>query len=224
MLKSLTTVKLYQITDEDIESVANTIPSNIPILKGTMAVHQMSTAGNGILLYREASCFCVKNDLCSCFDKKMYPCYTKQDVNKTRCKTKFSDIYSSTSSELSSDEDIQEIMKISKEVAKISKEVTEKNIKVGTYMLVKFMTNGRRNLTYKYAVVAQSDIEEDGEVKVMTLKAINDARKLFKTVDEDVSYIHFDQILKILPEPEFNMKGGRLYYEFPHAIDVFQKP
>lgn len=30
----------------------------------------------------------------------------------------------------------------------------------------------------------------------MILRAINDDSKIFKTVDENISYIHFDQVLK----------------------------
>lgn len=102
-------------------------------------------------------------------------------------------------------------------------EVNEKCVKAGAYMLVKLQADGARNLTYRYVVVAQTDIEEDGEVTVMSLKTVTNARKLFKTVDNDIFYVHFDQILKILPEPKLKLIGGRLYYEFPCAIDVFQK-
>lgn len=241
-LKDKTKVKLYLISESEIDKIRKAIPNKIPVLKGTLSVHQMVTTGNGIFRYRSVSCFCKKNDeLCPCFETKVYNCQIKPDLASHKkiedvksveaippvlkgtsavypclknqiIKTRYSDIYSSTSSEVSSDED-----------QIVGKEVTESNIKVGTYMLVKFKAAGRRNSVYRYAVVAQNDIEEDGEVKVMTLSAINNERKIYKTVDDDISYIHFDQILKILPEPMFKFNGGRLYYEFPVAIDVFQK-
>lgn len=51
----------------------------------------------------------------------------------------------------------------------------------------------------------------------MSLKTVNNARKLFKAVDDDISCVHFDQILKILPEPKLKLISERLYYEFPYA-------
>ncbi len=57
----------------------------------------------------------------------------------------------------------------------------------------------------------------------MSLKTTNNAKKLFRTDDNDISYIYFDKVLQILPEPKIKLQGGRVYYEFPHAIDVFQK-
>ncbi|GBN98946.1 hypothetical protein AVEN_226792-1 [Araneus ventricosus] len=63
MLRDCTKTRLYQITDQDVESVANIIPKNIQVLKGTMAVHQMATAGNGLFIYREVSSFCKKTKI-----------------------------------------------------------------------------------------------------------------------------------------------------------------
>lgn len=60
-------------------------------------------------------------------------------------------------------------------------------------MLANFKTE--RNATYRYVVIAQTDIDEDGEVIVMSLKTINNTQKLFKTDDDDISTIYFDQIL-----------------------------
>lgn len=47
VLKNSTSIKMYYIKDDDIKSVAETIPNDIPVLKGTMAVHQIATKDNG---------------------------------------------------------------------------------------------------------------------------------------------------------------------------------
>lgn len=106
VLKNLTTIQLYQITEEDIQSVAKTIPCKLPVLKGTMTVHQMRTTGNGVFLYRDVSCFCKRTeDLCLCFEKKMYRCHTKPAKASRFKKLNIADIYSSdVSTDTSSDE------------------------------------------------------------------------------------------------------------------------
>lgn len=67
---------------------------------------------------------------------------------------KGSDINSSSSSAVSSDEG-----------QIIGKEVTEDDIKVGTYMHVKFKAGGRRNLVYRYADVAQMTFKKMEKLK-----------------------------------------------------------
>ncbi|CAK1603193.1 unnamed protein product [Parnassius mnemosyne] len=91
---------------------------------------------------------------------------------------------------------------------------------------------------YSYVTICQSDVDEEGEVKLMSLKVTNnnaflfkadeeDEVKLmslkvtnnnaflFKADEEDISYVSFDDILEILPNPSLIIKGNRVYYKFP---------
>ena len=106
-------------------------------------------------------------------------------------------------------EDVNEIM-------------TDKIIK-GTYILVEFVSEKKRKTKYYYIAVAQDDLEDDGEVKVMFLKACDNTLTIFKLDDNDVAYISFEQIQKILPMPTVIQKGDRLFYKFPYPIEVFEK-
>jgi hypothetical protein len=42
-------------------------------------------------------------------------------------------------------------------------------------------------------------------------------------MEEDISYVEFDDVISILPNPKLEMKGNRIYYRFPFPIDVFEK-
>ena len=219
-LENKTKVKLYFITEEAIEKIRNIIPDNVPILKGTLLVHQMATAGNGLFQYRDVSCLCDRNNkqLCLCFRTKEYRCKCDTQSAHNPQKLKVSEIYSSASENelLSTDEDSE------KHEQKILKKLLPKNIKAGVHMLVKFESESNRKLTFKYAVIAQEDINE-GEVKVMSLKIVNNNPKLFRADEKDISYVDFAQIIEILPEPKFKLQGGRLYYEFPFNVNVYEK-
>nr|CAH7721805.1 unnamed protein product [Callosobruchus chinensis] len=69
-LQNASKVKLFMVTDEDIDNVAATIPNNIVPLKGTMQVHQMFSETYKILNHRVLSCFCQQ--FCSCHVPKTY--------------------------------------------------------------------------------------------------------------------------------------------------------
>lgn len=53
-------------------------------------------------------------------------------------------------------------------------------IKPGTFILVEFTSDQKKHIKYMYAAIAQSTVEEDGDVKVMCMKCVDDPRKTFK--------------------------------------------
>ncbi|XP_046975440.1 uncharacterized protein LOC124541567 [Vanessa cardui] len=68
------TVKVWLIEDKVINNIVSMIPNNITTLVGTMQIYQVITKGDGILYYRDISCFCSElNGVCSCFGLKT-PC------------------------------------------------------------------------------------------------------------------------------------------------------
>lgn len=201
-LKDKTNVKLYVISEMEIDKMSKAIPNKIPVLKGTLSVHQMVTTGNGLFRYRSVSCFCQKNsELCPCFKTKQYNCQIKPDFashKNIHKKLKISDVYSSDSDSNTTSMDEECELKVDESIQKVLPD----NIKAGKYMLAAFKTDGAIcNFKYKYVVVAQEEMDDDGEVKVMCLKTIKDCGKLFRADENDISYIRFEQIIKILPEP-----------------------
>lgn len=66
-------------------------------------------------------------------------------------------------------------------------------------------------------------MEDDGEVLVMILNLCDETGTLFKTDDNDIAYIDFDQIKSILPMPTIVIKADRMFYKFPYSIAVFEK-
>ena len=86
------------------------------------------------------------------------------------------------------------------------------------------IVGGKNNSSkYKYIGIAQSDVEEDGAIKVMFLKSIDDSGINFQVKENDVSYIKFDEVLGILKNPSLKMKGNRVFYQFDTPIDAYEK-
>lgn len=259
-LQDASKIKLFMVTDEDVESVAATIPSNIVPLKGTMQVHQMFTETHGILNHRVLSCFCEK--FCSCFVPKTYRpvpvtqqqpntvdnflSYEKQDdiihdvedftladitniIGMPR-KSFYDTVYSLDES---SDEDqplatlktknqTDQTAVCGTSYQTLQPEVLHPmNIRDGVHVLVKVQSE--RKIQYTYAGVAKSTVDEEGDVLVMFLKTVDDSGRLFKLVENDVSDVPFDDLIKILPTPKLIKKGKRQYFQFKEPLSIFEK-
>lgn len=52
------------------------------------------------------------------------------------------------------------------------------SVKNGTFLLAEFKGT-QKNTSYRYLCVAESEVEEDGEVRVMCLKCLDSTRKNF---------------------------------------------
>ena len=78
---------------------------------------------------------------------------------------------------------------------------------------------------YKYVGMAQRAVKEDGEIKIMFLRSIDDSGKNFQVKEDDVTLVKLDEALDILKIPSLKRKGNRLYYEFgqPVVVYIFKK-
>ncbi|CAH2101692.1 unnamed protein product [Euphydryas editha] len=79
--------------------------------------------------------------------------------------------------------------------------------------------SGMKKKMYSYVCKALTPIEEDGELKVMFLRVVSEDAKTFRIDTNDVSYVGYEDIIRILPTPAFLGKGQ---YEFETPIDVFE--
>lgn len=75
---------------------------------------------------------------------------------------------------------------------------------------------------YRYAAIASTSVDEDGDVKVTFLRCQCNSAKMFK-IEENVLYIAFHQIVKILSIPQSHKKGRGNFYYFQEDIDIFEK-
>ncbi len=70
-----TTVKLFFVKSEDIESAMKKMPKHIPAVPGTMRIHQVITLAPGELIHRDVSCMCTTwqqfNTQCFSFGQKV---------------------------------------------------------------------------------------------------------------------------------------------------------
>lgn len=86
---------------------------------------------------------------------------------------------------------------------------------VGDFSLVKvYSTKGK---CHTYACIAETDIDEDGEVRVTFLKCVKNG-KHFVLNEKDKSYVAFEDIVKTLPTPDIEHKRGTVYYKFSCEI------
>ncbi|CAH2088595.1 unnamed protein product [Euphydryas editha] len=79
--------------------------------------------------------------------------------------------------------------------------------------------SGMKNKIYSYVCKALTLIEEDSELKVMFLGIVSEDANTFRIDTNDVSYVGYEDIIKILPTPAFLGKGQ---YKFETPIDVFE--
>ncbi|KAL4711132.1 hypothetical protein ACJJTC_009503 [Scirpophaga incertulas] len=59
-LKDVSKIKLFMISQEDIQNIENHIPSTLQTHSGTRKLHQIFSKDHGKLHYRNLSCFCKR--------------------------------------------------------------------------------------------------------------------------------------------------------------------
>lgn len=245
-LKDISKIKLHFITDEDIKIWTREIPENIVPLSGTMKLHQVFSEKKGVLKYRYLSCFC-KRGFCSCMDPKEYrplksmdeqsssfecdPDFMKEIGNLVRSQRNvfYSTVYGSDSDDdipLQTLEDNTSLEQPSTSRgidndALIEKENIHINkIKHGVCVLVKVSSSKH---DYVYLGKVLSEVEDDGEVKIMFFRSVDDTAKTFRLVETDLSYEPFENLLAIVPDPKKVYKGKRIYYQFDTPLEIFEK-
>lgn len=93
-------------------------------------------------------------------------------------------------------------------------------IKHGVCVLVKVSSLKQE---YVYLGKALTEVEEDGDVKIMFFKSIDDTATKFILVETDLSYEPFDNLIAIVPKPKKVNKGKRVYYQFNTPLEIFEK-
>ncbi|XP_042907124.1 uncharacterized protein [Parasteatoda tepidariorum] len=241
-VRKSTEIKLFCVTEEEIEAISKTLPEKIPMLKGTRSLHQLIVEKKGgYLRYRDISCFCgvlSQRGFCHCYgtkdfittaypeikqDQKTFSSVTQKHFPYNNKKLNVFDIYSSSSNDsILTDEDNLYSLKESN-LKHQTREPNCKNITAGTYLLIQILGGKKNKSKYKYVGIAQGDVEDDGDIKVMFLKTIDDSGKNFQVKENGASYIQFDSVLGILKNPNLKMKGNRIFYQFDDPVDVYEK-
>lgn len=84
---------------------------------------------------------------------------------------------------------------------------------------VKVELQGKRKISH-YAAICQSSIDAEDEVKVAFLKKVGDSKSRFTVNEGDIAFVNKEQIKIILPDPELECRGDRIYYKFEMDINV----
>lgn len=98
------------------------------------------------------------------------------------------------------------------------------DVSVGDFLHVNVHTQStKKTTTYSYVCKALSRIEDDCEIKVMFLRVVDKNAKRFRLDETDISYVNYEDIIKVLPKPESIKRGHIFYYQFKNSIDIFEK-
>ncbi|CAH2095385.1 unnamed protein product [Euphydryas editha] len=247
ILKQLSKVRLYLVTDSEIHNVEKTVPKNLVPLQGTMQVHQVFTDIPDELQYRDLSCFCQRG-FCACMNPKKYqpvPVSVVDTNGEINCSDRLNEkkilanisnivtvprktYYSTfcTSSSSSNDEPLANVVQPSVSYVNEKQLIEKENVhplKIfdGVHVLVKVASV--KDKYYTYLGVAKSEVDEEGEIKIMFYKTVDGTGKRFKAVETDISYEPYENILEIVPNPKMIVKGKRVYFDFDQPLNVFEK-
>ncbi|KAF9411133.1 hypothetical protein HW555_009995 [Spodoptera exigua] len=89
----------------------------------------------------------------------------------------------------------------------------------GLYVLVQLLCKAGKKMTqYRYVGLCQSDVDEDGEIRIQFLTTINGKR--FTEIVNDIADVKFEDIIAKLEAPEKKTDGNNIIIEFSQNIDT----
>ena len=179
----LTTIKLFFV--EDVENDA-TLPNSLPVVPGTMRLHQLVTLQPGSFIYRDVSCFCYLPGIvpCKCFSPKSF-----EFPQVAQCAEAAGPTEPEIVTNAETSKQINEPSSYADAAAGLTDEVTQL---LNKWVLVNY--DG-----VVYPGIVQSVEETDVEVKCMS--RIGKNRYFWPQIEDKIWYIH-DDILSTIPQPE----------------------
>lgn len=180
-LKEKTSIQLHYISEDDVELFKKVVPSTLPVLKGTMKVHQIFSEGNDKIAYRDVSCFCRLSNICKCYQTK-YFCIKILQKNKNLL-----------------NKTIQDPSKIIHNLA-VSLKYGKSDIQKSSFVLVKLA--GKKTVKYYVAEIVNV---QGTYFTIKYLKKVTNHMKFFREDDNEYE-IEIDDIEMKLPNPI--MGGG----------------
>lgn len=170
----------------------------------------------------------------SCFKKTKEDNSKQRKISKTKKPKPNKSIISSDSEErvgssihLTNDDSDDDMLPLSSFIQPKSvdyKEVKWEDIQTNIFLLVKFAGGSIKAIHYKYVCVVKGKDEEDGEIAIVGLRALNSACCDFYINEIVESFIQMDMVVAILPQPKIKFEKRKMIYSFPGTIDVFEKP
>ena len=119
LVKPETNIKLFLVTQDEIDIIKSSLPEEIPVMPGTMKMHQLILTKPGAIHYRDVSCYCSSSATikgqCDCFKKYVYLLEEKAKCVKagpsSSTKLRYKDVYTSSEDEMSVSSDDEEYEK-----------------------------------------------------------------------------------------------------------------
>ncbi|GFR33066.1 hypothetical protein TNCT_669731 [Trichonephila clavata] len=101
--------------------------------------------------------------------------------------------------------------------------VLPKDTFAGLYVLVQLLCkSGKKKITqYRYGCVCQSDMDEDGEIRVQFLTTIDGKR--FTDIVNDILDLQFEDIITKLEEPEKKTEENNMFIDFRGILTYLKR-
>jgi len=182
LLANKTSVVLFYVSNADVISATANVPF-VPIVHGTMNIHQIITTEHGRMRYRDVSCFCSANKLsCTCYKLREFSFVGK-------C------IVSNAASEANVNEECP--CDSWKPIEYLQSGM------VGKYCLIKY--DGKAFP----GKILQVDVDDD-DALIQCMAKIGDNR-FFWPLSKDISWYMKPDMLSLIPEPLLFGRSGRHY-------------
>ncbi len=188
-----TTVKLFFVKSEDIESAMKKMPKQIPAVPGTMRIHQVITLAPGELIHRDVSCMCTTRQQfnCKCFNTQ---CFSFGQKVPTAVPQPASEGNPQPSSEGNPQPAIKENPQLSSE----GNPQPEKEIQWGSPELVRQWCMLRYDQELYPGIILSTD---ETHVQVKCMHRVGPNRFLWPARDDILWYL-FEDVLEIITPPK----------------------
>lgn len=184
--------------------------SNIKEISGIQSMHHFQAYNESeILISKTSKSLMLKVSILKNEDNEV------EDVQPTRCRLRYEDVYSDDSNNGQSDENPSEGVEID------NHEVTLSNCKTqdanpGDFVLVKLLSE--KNKEFHYLAVCQKKINDD--ILVTFMKKYGEDSSIFKIDEDDERLVSNKDIVQILEQPQIKSVGVRVLYQFSKNVPV----
>jgi len=223
LLATGSSIKLFFIECEEVLGVMAQIPKTIPVVVGTMRIHQVITTAKHCMSYRDVSCFCCfPNLVCSCYALKKFDFPVSPsalDEHETlhdrpsaltnhvvlvddRSLSQSHESHDLTSDILESSTSVSTSLSTDQPIASNHNSAASSAEK---FTKLDYVNDSHIGLWCAvqyagkvYPGIIEAVEETDAEVKCMSRIGEN---RFFWSIVEDKLWYHFDDVIAIIPEP-----------------------
>ena len=200
-------ILLFYVAAADVDDTTASVPLKVPVIPGTMSIHQVLCVNYGHIKYRDVSCFCSSDKVsCVCYEVKDFT-FTAQETNNSfgmSCNTQ------------SEQKDMTKKKQNKSAPPDIWTPVTHLDKRlIGKFCLIKY--DGK---PFPGKILRVEPDDDDALIECMS--RIGDNRFFWPLYRDEAWYMQQD-ILGIIPEPTSIGRSGRHQQVHPLAWEYVCK-